>query len=335
MPSSPKIPMMPAGDVTRDQRSPTTSLNRAGQQADPEIYRALSMLCHVLQTLLLRYNERVISSGEATFDEDVQSDLFALLAEIEASRPCDREMSVAEAVFWQEVDRLRTLAMGLQANSMDTIAVPPTYDKVIIADESLNAVEFNAIASAIEKLIMALPRMVDQTVTLTDRQEKNMAAANLGGLIDRLLAGNKYFEDQRAKRGSKSEALSDLIDILLRADRRRFVDQRCELSATQRNFFEIGPILNALERMENTRYINQDWKSREISIMEHMASLCQQLEKKTQFVAQRYVLSPRKEKSLFLLNTINRVDRLVNRHYVETFKAKACKPVRSLGQRMN
>ncbi|KAI9340407.1 hypothetical protein DFJ73DRAFT_762618 [Zopfochytrium polystomum] len=175
--------------------------------------------------------------------------------------------------------------------------------------------ELGEVVTAIERVVRTAPRMFNQTVTLTAQQERNMNAAQLTKLVDRLVAGKEEYATQRATFGatpmaSGEQKLSALVESLMVAGARKLENQRVGMSEGAMKRMEEAKLVRLVARGAESRMSNQDWKSRETQLLEDLSVLCRNLAAPSKMSDQRFVMTPEKEKELFLKNVFGRLDRL-------------------------
>ncbi|RUS26726.1 hypothetical protein BC938DRAFT_484202 [Jimgerdemannia flammicorona] len=173
--------------------------------------------------------------------------------------------------------------------------------------------DLDNVLEAIERLTRVAPRMNDQRVELTDRQARDMAAAAVYNAVQRLSKGR--LEDQRATTPqalTKYETLNRLVEQITKSAARGMNNQRVELTPAKKKNMEVTRIM---DRVEKGRMTNQDWHSPEELLVQDMSKLTNQLARSEEprYTEQRFVISPFKERHMFMNNVFRRVDRLSER----------------------
>ncbi|RUS13739.1 hypothetical protein BC937DRAFT_94845 [Endogone sp. FLAS-F59071] len=185
--------------------------------------------------------------------------------------------------------------------------------RTVVDNEKMRR-DLDNVLSAIERLTRVAPRMNDQRVELTERQARDMAAAAVYNAVQRLSRGR--LEDQRAEAPvalTKYETLNTLIEQITKAAGRGMNNQRVELSTTKRKTMDITRIM---DRVEKGRLTNQDWHSPEELLVQDMNHLSNQLARTAEepsYAAQRFVISPFKERDMFMNDVFRRMDKLSER----------------------
>ncbi|KXS19756.1 hypothetical protein M427DRAFT_429169 [Gonapodya prolifera JEL478] len=115
--------------------------------------------------------------------------------------------------------------------------------------------EFADLLAVIERLISLAP-LANQTVFLTDRQQRGIA---IGRLWDRLVRGQMV--DQRATmpdRLAQTQQLGPLVQQLNLSASRRFLDQTYQMSEEKEKRIQLARVNDACDRMGRQRMMNQD-----------------------------------------------------------------------------
>ncbi|KAJ3197102.1 hypothetical protein HK101_006064 [Irineochytrium annulatum] len=288
----------------------------------------LAALCNGLHQVLEAGRLQAIGSDGAP-PPFSQAEMMARIQSVRNRRPTDlSDLPAEHRTLWMEIDKLVTLVEDVCSNPNNFIATAPrllpNYDDVVetkrqqrLSRKPSDLSSLNDVLTAIDRVLSAAPRMLNQSVSLTDRQEQRMAAATLVALIERLLAGREEFQAQRAtvvKRPSKHQMLNNLIDQIASAGNRSYADQRVELSTYQKDFMDFVRLIGVIEHHNQRRFENQDWESQDVLLhrdLEHIQTLLS--DQDDQLVGQRFVLSESKNKDMFLNGVIGKLWRMSER----------------------
>ncbi|KAJ3021020.1 hypothetical protein HKX48_009339 [Thoreauomyces humboldtii] len=276
------------------------------------------------------------ASGDST---TMYSEIAQKLSDVQSQRaPADRDaLTPGQQALWAECDRLMMLVKTICAVRQVPPTEPPPY---IEANEKLSgsasklaqkeangaqspttvqADELTQVLSAIDRVGKFAPRLDNQTVVLTPRQQRDMSGAALTALVARLHRGKEEFDSQRAgpSVNNKYAALQTLVDRITVAGERSMTDQRVAMSGDIRRRVELGKLGAVLDRQEKTRFPNQDYISREQRFLADLTKLTPTLGKTSpKYVAQRYDPSPNKQRTMFISGLGARVERLGDRRMV-------------------
>ncbi|KAJ3220281.1 hypothetical protein HDU67_003296 [Dinochytrium kinnereticum] len=304
--------------------------------SDRMLAEALSVLCQGLYGLLERAEFSRSHSVSPASLQALDAEMREKIESVRRKRP-DSQVILSEEHMrlWQEIDRLVALIESLMSSGSPggkAALPPPTYKEAMAGVKVANQ-DFNSlhdVVNAIDRILSAAPRMVNQTAAVSDRQKQRLAAASMVALIERLLAGREEFEAQRAvaTQPSRHAVLNDLIDRIVTAGGRTYSDQRVELSAYQRDLMDLIRLIRVIEQQKG-RYANQDYESREMILQRDLAALEKEINayEKTQMLDQRFIVSDAKQRDMFMKNMVARICRMEDRRF-ENQDAVAVKDLR-------
>jgi hypothetical protein len=223
---------------------------------------ALATLCNQLYRLLETESHHApeLLLNLPSPDIDTVNELMQRADELQGQRPqANTVMTIEQRAMWAEIDRLMTLVQAICIARGELSELPPTYDEVANQTRTVHSLELNHVLSAIDRVVHFAPRLFNQTVTLTDSQERVISAAALTALIERLMAGRKEFENQRAEPSNTTKlgTLNTLVDQITKASERTLSNQRVELSSKKQNTLEINRIAGIVEKQSARRMQNQ------------------------------------------------------------------------------
>ncbi|KAJ3074094.1 hypothetical protein HDU98_012122 [Podochytrium sp. JEL0797] len=183
-----------------------------------------------------------------------------------------------QKALWTEIDKMMALVQTLCLSRCYALERPPGYESAASAINStmLSVDELHRVADAIDRVIHLTPKMFDQTVTLSERQERRMDEAAITALIERLFKGREEFQAQRAS-VDYSLNMSRLVDQIPKASNRSMDNQRVETSVSRQQKMETAKFTGAVEAQERTRYKNQDWYSKEALLIDELSLLQKRL----------------------------------------------------------
>ncbi|KAJ3158152.1 hypothetical protein HDU86_003104 [Geranomyces michiganensis] len=306
---------------------------------------ALAALCNGLYQI---FDTGVETQGEAAAGADnfvtppagagshesaaMYSHLERQLSDVQSQRPNSNSaaLDAGQQALWAECDRLMALVRSIcAARQGAAVSQPPSYEETLQVSPSTVEVtakkppgsratndELSNVLYAIDRVVKLAPRMDNQSVQLNPRQQKIMSGAALTALVERLNRGKENFESQRASSTSthRYAALQSLVDQITAAGERRMYNQRVVLSGDQTRRMEVGKLSAILDRQAKSRYKNQDSMTREQRLLADLATLKPGLTRECpQFAAQRYEVSPAKQRNMFMSTLSTRVDRLADR----------------------
>ncbi|KAI8808987.1 hypothetical protein BJ742DRAFT_257592 [Cladochytrium replicatum] len=271
------------------------------------------------------------------------SGIFQSVAEVQNWRPqIDINLASKEIrSLWNEIDRLMLLVQAIclerRRSRLEIRQSPlPSYEEALSAGATSNVkaksprkefgdtirdekgraitdeIDLGDVVDAIERVVNLAPRMLDQSVALNDRQQQMMSNAQLAALVDRLSKGR--FHDQRASPSARWETLNVLVDNITVAGQRSLQNQRAGFSKDGQQRMDEARLGSLIARQEKARYTNQDWESKEERLIADLSTLQHELEKcANRMNEQRFVMTPAKEKKLYMSNILKRVDKMNDR----------------------
>ncbi|KAI8376035.1 uncharacterized protein BYT42DRAFT_645704 [Radiomyces spectabilis] len=191
---------------------------------------------------------------------------------------------------------------------------PPRYSTVhgcVLGEKSRYDLDY--LLTAIDRLTTIAPQLSNQRVTMTQRQTDELAAASFGKSLERL--SQRRMDNQRASLPplSKHDMLRDLLRQICKSASRTFDNQRVHMGADLQRKLDVAALSHLLDRIDRGRLVNQDYISPEERLLQDMTSMLDLLDKSLNrpgFAEQRYELSPRKERHLFINSLWKKVDRL-------------------------
>ncbi|KAJ3411826.1 hypothetical protein HDV05_001668 [Chytridiales sp. JEL 0842] len=282
---------------------------------------ALAALCNQLYRLLETESNAVHDLAHSLANPTAENinDLIQRAEEVHGHRPQNETTVTPEQrALWAEIDRLMTLVHAICIARGDLATPPPGYDESNRHASAIQTMELNSVLSAIDRVAHFAPRLFNQTVTLTDQQERVISAAALTSLIERLMAGRKEFENQRSAPANTTRlgTLNSLVDQITKASERTLSNQRVEMSSSMQNNLEMSKLVGAVEKQNTRRFKNQDWESREVRLLKDLTKLHSELmDASKKMETQRFVLSPAKERDMFMINVMGRLDRMEDRRF--------------------
>ncbi|KAJ1568758.1 hypothetical protein HK096_005416 [Nowakowskiella sp. JEL0078] len=230
------------------------------------------------------------------------------------------KLSPAQQSLWSEIDRLMVLIQMIcrqrqHIRPHDIHPPPPSYDHVVKHStttlsqrDKKHPVNLEAalddVVDSIDRVINLAPRLFNQTVTLTPRQERILNSAALSGTIERL-------------NGPDGDKLNVLVERITKAGERSLANQRGVLSKDAQMRLEEAKFGKIVDRQDRLRLINQDWESREERLLKDLNKLHADLLRVQPSVSlsteQRFVLSPNKEKNLYMSGVAGKIGKLAER----------------------
>ncbi|KAJ1548611.1 hypothetical protein HK405_001925, partial [Cladochytrium tenue] len=171
--------------------------------------------------------------------------------------------------------------------------------------------ELTGIIVALDRVVTKAPRMFNQTVELNERQLHAMDAAAVTGLVQRLMAGRENFEEQRAAFDEPSK-LSKLVERIMAAGERSLNDQRSQITQQSADKIADSKLVKLMEQ-------GLEWKSHETRLLEDLSVLYRDFSGDgtrgpgARMGQQRYAPTPEKERDIFLLGVLGRLDRMEQR----------------------
>ncbi|KAI8855172.1 hypothetical protein BC829DRAFT_1823 [Chytridium lagenaria] len=179
--------------------------------SDRMLAEALSVLCRGLYELLQRFEFSRTHGSTPASRKALELEMRQRIDNVRGKRPSPTVvLSPEHEVLWEEIDRLVVLIESLLAQpsslspSSSTAALtPPSYTEAVANTKKSPVVTsdihaLHDVVNAIDRILSAAPRMVNQTAAVSDRQQQRLATASLVALIERLLSGREDFEAQRA-----------------------------------------------------------------------------------------------------------------------------------------
>ncbi|KAJ3250115.1 hypothetical protein HDU77_007072 [Chytriomyces hyalinus] len=284
--------------------------------SDDTLALALASLCNALYRLLENPealphpHPTLVSEPPASVNQNIQSlnehtrGLMAIrsLANHESASPEQR-------AIWTEIDKLMALVQTLCITRSHLREQPPPYAPSTRVPTMLSMDELNSVISAIDRVVKVAPKLVNQCVTLSERQERKMDEAALTRLIERLFTGREEFQAQRASADNFAR-MSRLVDQIVQASKRSMDNQRVMPSESYRQKVEGAKLVNAIDKQEKMRFKNQDWISKETQLINELAQLQANLMNASKSMTnQRVELSETKELEIFLGSVLGRMNK--------------------------
>ncbi|KAI7866107.1 uncharacterized protein EV154DRAFT_157613 [Mucor mucedo] len=212
----------------------------------------------------------------------------------------ENDASQEMMILWDEMDHLMNIVNGLvlqlptplQAAPPPAYPIelpPPAYDSLLEKGHDLDS-----LLNAIDRLSVVAPQLNNQRVGLTTRQVDALAAATLGKTVERL--STRRMENQRAFLPLKSrhELLQDLMHQVQKSASRSLDNQRVTLSVDQQKRLDMASLDSLLDRLDERRYKNQDFISREeilIKDLTHTTDLLVKSLNRPAYQRQRFSMS--------------------------------------------
>ncbi|KAI9032271.1 hypothetical protein DFJ74DRAFT_701887 [Hyaloraphidium curvatum] len=167
------------------------------------------------------------------------------------------------------------------------------------------------VLSTVERRVLQIvPKLENQCVFLTDRQQRIMDSAQVAAAINRMLQFGRM-DGQRVRfEDTRYSKLNDLIQGIEQAGQRSLASQRAELSQTQQNKMEISRVQRAIERGSRGRMGDQEFFAREAKLMDIIASLRLDREGGGKMDQQSYLMSEQKEREMFAIQIGSKMARL-------------------------
>ncbi|KAJ3004434.1 UNVERIFIED_CONTAM: hypothetical protein HDU68_005117, partial [Siphonaria sp. JEL0065] len=318
-PTTDPTPLKAATSAPIVAKPPTETLASA-PMSDDTLALALASLCNALYRVLdtIDVNRAPtgmspsIDSATARTTVEIQelSNHAKEIAELQ-SLSGNASLSPEQKTLWLEIDKMMALVHTLCLTRCHVLEKPPSYDDHVVATlrrgSMLSMEELHCVAEAIERVIRTAPKMFDQTVTLSARQERMMDEAAITGLIDRLFQGREDFQAQRASPDSYIN-MNRLVDQIVKSSKRSMDNQRVQLSENYQQKMESAKLLTVVEKQAKTRFKNQDWVSKETQLINELAQLQTNLMTACRGMPnQRVELTDLKEKEMFLGRLVGRM----------------------------
>ncbi|KAJ3344080.1 hypothetical protein HDU93_003243 [Gonapodya sp. JEL0774] len=118
--------------------------------------------------------------------------------------------------------------------------------------------DYDDLLAVIDRLIRLAP-LANQSVFLTDRQQRRLAIGKLSATVDRMSRGRMV--DQRARLPDKlaqTQQLGPLVNQLNTAGSRRLLDQSYQMSPAKEKSVQLARVNDVCDRMGRQRMLNQD-----------------------------------------------------------------------------
>ncbi|KAJ3095939.1 hypothetical protein HK100_005687 [Physocladia obscura] len=281
--------------------------------SDDTLALALASLCNALYRIVeITNNPTSQQSSDSAASTDIQalSQHTREIALIQSNKFVENT-SKEQHALWTEIDKLMTLvnAICITRSQQEEFSKPP-LPNIAIQHASLD--DLATVRAAIDRVMQTTPKLFNQTVTLSSRQERVLDEAALISLIERLFTGRKEFAAQRASPDAYGH-LSRLVDQIVRASTRSMDDQRVVASQAHQERMEGAKLMNAVERQERARFKNQDWVSKETQLINDLSQLQANLMNASKSLSnQRVELSDAKEKELFLGRVLGKMSKSSN-----------------------
>ncbi|RCH81628.1 hypothetical protein CU098_006520, partial [Rhizopus stolonifer] len=253
----------------------------------------------------------------STFQKDRAQGVMSILAQ---------EASQEMIMLWDEMDHLMNIVTklavqqwGLPAYDKIPKETPPAYD-TIHPCLSGKPNDLDQLLDAMDRLSHAAPRLNNQRVCLSESQVEALAAATLGKNIERLSRGR--MEDQRASLPLKTrhQVLQDLVHQVQKSASRSLDNQRVSLNVQTQKKMEFASLCGLVNRLEKTRYTDQEWISREERLIHdllHTTDLLAKSLDRPAYQRQRFSMSAIKKHHLFMSGLLNKVEKLERHRLVD------------------
>ncbi|KAI7898829.1 uncharacterized protein BX663DRAFT_564467 [Cokeromyces recurvatus] len=209
-------------------------------------------------------------------------------------------------------------------------ASPPAYESIMATKvEKVEKTEkrilsnhkedLDELLNAIDKLAQIAPQFHNQRISFSEEQMKDLAAASLDKVIERLSRGR--MEDQRVRLSPPKKndkiLLQELVQQIEKSALRSLDNQRV-LQCQQQKKLDFTFIRRIIfDRMnKKTYYTDHDWLSHEEVLIKDLTHTTDLLVKSldshrtTFYNRQRYSMSAMKERDLFMLRLFNKVESL-------------------------
>ncbi|KAJ3289496.1 hypothetical protein HDU79_004032 [Rhizoclosmatium sp. JEL0117] len=302
-------------------QTPTVETLASAPMSDDTLALALASLCNALYRVIetIDVNHRAPAPEIRSLDRRTEADIQELsnhakeIAQLQSLSLTEQvNLSPEQKTLWIEIDKMMALVQTLCLNRCHILEKPPSYESAeavaLRRDSSILSIEeLHSVAAAIERVVRMAPKLFDQTVTLSARQERLMDEAALTGLIDRLFHGREDFQAQRASPDSYIK-MSRLVDQIVKSSKRSMDNQRMEMSESFQQKMDGAKLMNAVERQSKTRFKGQDWVSKETQLINELATLQANLMKACGGMPnQRVELTDAKEREMFLGRLVGRM----------------------------
>lgn len=164
--------------------------------------------------------------------------------------------------------------------------------------------------SAIDRVLETLPRLENQRVFLSDRQQRVMDTAQLSAAVNRMLRFGRM-DGQRVRfEDTRYSKLNDLIQSIEQAGKRSLASQRAELSQEKRDQIDISRVQRAIEKSSRGRMFDQTFFAKEERLLDIIASLRLDGHLAGKMDQQYYEMSQEKEKEMFVVSVGSKLARL-------------------------
>ncbi|RKP02866.1 hypothetical protein CXG81DRAFT_24466 [Caulochytrium protostelioides] len=171
--------------------------------------------------------------------------------------------------------------------------------------------DLDVVLEAIDRVAVLAPRLVDQSVALTERQERMMAIGAITRVLDRMNRHQGAFADQRAS-PPRMANVNDLMDKIVRAGR-QYADQRVTLTVAQQDRLDTSRLGALIDRADRLRYTNQESLSRQDRFLAEITRLAHAAGEPRRMNDQRFTITPQKEREMFLGGIANQLARMGER----------------------
>ncbi|EGF83221.1 expressed protein [Batrachochytrium dendrobatidis JAM81] len=171
--------------------------------------------------------------------------------------------------------------------------------------------ELSKVVLAIDHILQIAPRMDNQTVSLSDSKLRDISAAQLIGLIERLNRGATYYSGQRAYPETKYTTLNFLTEKIAQSAKLRLNNQCFIMTADQSRQMDLTKLGGMMENGQRLRLANQDWMSKEQRMYEDLSALQQKLSAigESRMHNQRFELTPDKQRNMFIYKISGQIEK--------------------------
>ncbi|KAJ3043951.1 hypothetical protein HDU99_009947, partial [Rhizoclosmatium hyalinum] len=191
-------PLKPVSSSPTQVQTPTVETLASAPMSDDTLALALASLCNALYRVIetIDVNHRAPAPEIRSLDRRTEADIQELsnhakeIAQLQSLSLTEQvNLSPEQKTLWIEIDKMMALVQTLCLNRCHILEKPPSYESAeavaLRRDSSILSIEeLHSVAAAIERVVRMAPKLFDQTVTLSARQERLMDEAALTGLID-------------------------------------------------------------------------------------------------------------------------------------------------------
>ncbi|KAJ3257187.1 hypothetical protein HK103_004885 [Boothiomyces macroporosus] len=167
------------------------------------------------------------------------------------------------------------------------------------------------IMAATERLWTTSPRYISQTSEMSSRKQLELSKAQILGFIDRLIAGNASYQDQRAVK--RENDIEKTMELIWKMSSSKMTDQCVEVGPSTTHF-QSKILGNVIAKQVKHRLTEQEWKSPQIIMNEQAATIHEKLDRvEGQMNNQRYETSEEKQRSMFFGRMQGHLERMGGR----------------------